>query len=58
MTDEGNKSSTVQQLESLYEEKETLRDELGVSDPEDIISMVHSLQDQVEALYEEKHHET
>lgn len=47
--------SLVDQLESLYAEKEKLREELGVASAEDVINMVRSLQDQVEALYEEKH---
>lgn len=46
--------SIVDQLESLYAEKDRLNEELGVSDPEEIIEMVRSLQDQVESLYEEK----
>lgn len=57
MTEDQTSSSTVQQLESLYEEKDRLREELGVATADEIIDMVRSLQDQVEALYEEKHHE-
>lgn len=49
-------SNLVDQVESLYSEKEKLDEELGVSEPEEIINMVHSLQDQVEALYQEKDH--
>lgn len=49
--------SLVDQLESLYAEKEKLKNTLGVDSAEDVINMVHSLQDQVEALYEEKHQE-
>jgi hypothetical protein len=47
-------SSLVDQLESLYEEKDRLNEELGVSDPEEIINMVHSLQEQLESLYAEQ----
>lgn len=45
-------SSLVDQLESLYEEKEKLNRELGVADPDEIIDMVRSLQEQVESFYE------
>jgi len=41
------------QFESLYEEKKKLKEELGVSSPEEIISMINSLTDQVEPLYEQ-----
>lgn len=47
-------SSLVEQLESLYEEKDRLNEELGVSDPDEIINMVHSLQEQLESFYAEK----
>ena len=46
--------SVVNQLESLYAEKDRLNEELGVSDPDEVIEMVRSLQEQVESLYEEK----
>lgn len=39
--------SIVNQLESLYSEKDRLNEELGVSDPDEIIEMVRSLQEQV-----------
>lgn len=46
--------SLTQQVEDLYEDKKQLQDELGVSDPDDVIDMVRSLQDQLEDLYAEK----
>lgn len=47
-------SSLVDQLESLYEEKDQLNQELGVSDPEEVIEMVRSLKEQLETFYAEQ----
>ena len=44
----------TQQLDSLYKEKEELQDALGVSDARDVILMVHNLEAQLCALYEER----
>jgi hypothetical protein len=42
-----------EQLSTLYAEKELLLNALGVSDAEDIITMVRSLEEQLSALYAE-----
>ncbi len=42
------------QLTALYEEKERLQRELGVSSADLIIAMVRSMEEQLVALYEEK----
>jgi len=42
------------QLVSLYEEKAQLERALGVSDPERVISLVRSMEAQLNALYAEK----
>lgn len=52
MADDSVAESLVDQVESMYEDKEHLENELGVSDPEEIVQMVRSLQDQVESFYE------
>lgn len=46
--------SLVNQLESLYAEKDKLKEELGVSSADEIIAMVDSLTNQVESLYEKQ----
>ncbi|MCU0427065.1 MAG: hypothetical protein MUF71_15715 [Candidatus Kapabacteria bacterium] len=40
-----------EQLQDLYREKELLETSLGISDAEDIIAMVRSLEEQLSALY-------
>ena len=42
------------QLGALYAERELLQRELGVSDADDIIAMVRSLEEQLADLYREK----
>lgn len=42
------------QLVSLYEEKELLERELGVSDAEVLVAMVRSMEEQLVSLYAEK----
>ena len=44
----------LDQLNTLYEDRERLHRELGVADPDGIIRMVRSLTDQLDALYREK----
>ena len=54
MSQEPAASSLLDQVESLYEEKERLNDELGISSIDEAIKMIRSLQDQVESLYEQQ----
>ncbi len=42
------------QLVSLYEEKELLERELGVSDAEVLVAMIRSMEEQLVSLYAEK----
>lgn len=53
MSSDSNSDSLVQQVESLYEEKEKLKEELGVSSADEIIKMVNSLTEQLESMYEQ-----
>lgn len=46
-------ASMSDQLSVLYEEKEMLERSLGVSSAEDIIAMVQSMSEQLDALYAE-----
>ncbi|MCS6984641.1 MAG: hypothetical protein NZM25_05910 [Leptospiraceae bacterium] len=48
------------QLVLLYQEKEFLERELGTSDPQELVAMVKSLEEQLATLYAEKeqHEET
>jgi len=54
LTQESTHSSLVDQVESLYEEKEKLNEEFGISSIDEAIKMIRSLQDQVESLYEQQ----
>ncbi|MFB6354911.1 MAG: hypothetical protein ABEJ65_00135 [bacterium] len=54
MSSQSSSSSLVDQVESLYEEKEKLCEELGVSSIDEAIKMVKNLQEQVESLYADK----
>ncbi len=44
-------NSLEEQLISLYSDRKRLQDELGVSDPDGIIRMVRSMDEQLRALY-------
>jgi hypothetical protein len=43
-----------EQLSALYAEKELLEKEVGVSNAEDLISMIRSLEEQLSSLYAER----
>ena len=43
-----------EQLTALYAEKELLEKEVGVSNAEDLISMIRSLEEQLSSLYAEQ----
>jgi hypothetical protein len=43
----------AEQLASLYAEKELLEQELGISDAEDVVTMVRNLIHQLEEFYRE-----
>ena len=45
-----NQSITIQ-LESLYEERAYLSEEIGISDARDVVAMVRSLEAQLNDLY-------
>ena len=50
--------SLTLQLESLYEERAFLDQEIGISDARDIVAMVRSLEAQLNDLYAQVGHET
>ena len=50
--------SLTLQLESLYEERAYLAQEIGISDARDIVAMVRSLEAQLNDLYAQVDRET
>lgn len=42
------------QLTVLYQEKELLEHEIGVSSAEDIITMIRSMEEQLNSLYQDR----
>jgi hypothetical protein len=53
-TDSTEIDSLEEQLRSLYEDRELLENELGVSDSAEIVAMVRSLESQLNDVYQDR----